>query len=84
MQLIAKTEFLAPPDVPWSTDAIGGKPSPSSPAGPVTRAGRNRTRRPRPTPPTSGTSSTSAIFPYSSMRASRFTSPGFRAPAPTS
>ncbi len=24
VQLIAKTEFLAPPDVPWSTDADGG------------------------------------------------------------
>ena len=24
VQLIAKTEFLAPPDVPWSTDANGG------------------------------------------------------------
>ena len=24
VQLIAKTEFLAPPDVPWSTDAEGG------------------------------------------------------------
>lgn len=24
VQLIAKTEFLAPPDVPWSTDAVGG------------------------------------------------------------
>ena len=24
VQLIAKTEFLAPPDVPWSTDAQGG------------------------------------------------------------
>jgi thymidylate synthase (FAD) len=25
VQLIAKTEFLAPPDVPWSTDADGGE-----------------------------------------------------------
>ena len=25
VQLIAKTEFLAPPDVPWSTDAEGGQ-----------------------------------------------------------
>jgi len=25
VQLIAKTEFLAPPDVPWSTDADGGQ-----------------------------------------------------------
>jgi len=25
VQLIAKTEFLAPPDVPWSTDAAGGQ-----------------------------------------------------------
>ena len=24
VQLIAKTEFLAPPDVPWTTDADGG------------------------------------------------------------
>ncbi|PBD10476.1 thymidylate synthase (FAD), partial [Mycobacterium avium subsp. hominissuis] len=24
VQLIAKTDFLAPPDVPWSTDADGG------------------------------------------------------------
>ena len=24
VQLIAKTEFLVPPDVPWSTDAEGG------------------------------------------------------------
>ncbi len=25
VQLIAKTEFVAPPDVPWSTDAAGGQ-----------------------------------------------------------
>ena len=25
VQLIAKTEFMAPPDVPWSTDAAGGQ-----------------------------------------------------------
>ena len=25
VQLIAKTEFVAPPDVPWSTDADGGQ-----------------------------------------------------------
>jgi hypothetical protein len=25
VQLIAKTEFFAPPDVPWSTDADGGE-----------------------------------------------------------
>ena len=25
VQLIAKTEFLAPPDVPWSTDSDGGQ-----------------------------------------------------------
>lgn len=25
VQLIARTEFLAPPDVPWSTDAVGGE-----------------------------------------------------------
>lgn len=25
VQLIAKTEFVAPPDVPWSTDAVGGQ-----------------------------------------------------------
>ena len=25
VQLIARTEFLAPPDVPWSTDAAGGE-----------------------------------------------------------
>ncbi|MCH9731453.1 MAG: FAD-dependent thymidylate synthase, partial [Actinomycetia bacterium] len=24
VQLIAKTEFCPPPDVPWSTDADGG------------------------------------------------------------
>ncbi|WP_158016229.1 FAD-dependent thymidylate synthase [Mycobacterium basiliense] len=24
VELIAKTEFLAPPDVPWTTDAVGG------------------------------------------------------------
>ena len=25
VQLIAKTEFVAPPDVPWSTDSDGGQ-----------------------------------------------------------
>ncbi|MDT5086222.1 MAG: thymidylate synthase, partial [Mycobacterium sp.] len=25
VQLIARTEFVAPPDVPWSTDADGGQ-----------------------------------------------------------
>ena len=25
VQMIAKTEFFAPPDVPWSTDADGGE-----------------------------------------------------------
>lgn len=66
VQLIAKTEFLAPADVPWDTDADGGqalvefagracyqswsKPNP----------GRRPTRR------TSNTSSTSAISRCSS------------------
>ncbi|MDT5164947.1 MAG: thymidylate synthase, partial [Mycobacterium sp.] len=25
VQLIARTDFVAPPDVPWSTDADGGE-----------------------------------------------------------
>ena len=44
--MIAKTEFLAPPDVPWSTDADGGPRWWSSPGGRATRAG------PKPNPRT--------------------------------
>ena len=47
VQLIAKTEFLAPPDVPWSTDADGGPALVESPVGRVIRTGPNPTRGPR-------------------------------------
>ena len=60
VQLVAKTEFLPPADVPWSTDADGGQA-----LGRVRRPGllpvveASRTRSPRPTPATCGTSSRS-------------------------
>lgn len=67
VHLIARTEFTAPPDVPWDTDAKGGLALLEFAGRACYQSWSKPNRAPPPTLTTSSTSSTSGTSPCSSM-----------------